>query len=128
MRNFPYAGPGFVVLAAAAAALLAAPFAIRRANDAQADSNILRAKHVLEGDGLAVREVIDEVPLLEQINRANRAIAKLVEPSVVHVSTMMTQERRNFSAPYMLLFFGGGGGRGEGPVRKGRYDGGLCEF
>jgi serine protease Do len=100
MRNFPYAGPGFVVLAAAAAALLAAPFAIRRANDAQADSNILRAKHVLEGDGLAVREVIDEVPLLEQINRANRAIAKLVEPSVVHVSTMMTQERRNFSAPY----------------------------
>ncbi len=101
MRNFPHAGPGFVVLAAAAVALLAAPFAIRRANDAQADSNILRASHVLAGDTDERAAVLaTDTPLLEQLNRANRAIAKLVEPSVVHVSTMITQQRRNFSAPY----------------------------
>ncbi|MFM2164627.1 MAG: hypothetical protein RL325_1064 [Planctomycetota bacterium] len=38
--------------------------------------------------------------LLEQINRANRAIARLVEPSVVHVSAMNTMRRRAYVAPY----------------------------
>jgi serine protease Do len=48
----------------------------------------------------AERDALAALPLLEQINRAHRAIARLVEPSVVHVSTMMTMQRRNFSAPY----------------------------
>jgi len=39
-------------------------------------------------------------PILEQINRANRAIAKLVEPSVVHVSAQNAMQRRSFVAPY----------------------------
>jgi len=38
--------------------------------------------------------------LLEQINRANRAIARLVEPSVVHVSASNTMRRRAYVAPY----------------------------
>ncbi|MFM7260044.1 MAG: S1C family serine protease [bacterium] len=118
MRQFPYAGPGLVVAAAAGIALLAAPLAIRRAHDADADAGILRASRILDsapsalgiaGDdgkdaGAAtaadVREVEKALPLLEQINRANRAIATLVEPSVVHVSTMMSMQRRNFTAPY----------------------------
>jgi serine protease Do len=45
------------------------------------------------------REPIRE-PILEQINRANRAIAKLVEPSVVHVSAQNAMQRRSFVAPY----------------------------
>jgi serine protease Do len=40
------------------------------------------------------------VPLLEQINRAHRAIARLVEPSVVHVSALNTMQRRQFMAPF----------------------------
>ena len=38
--------------------------------------------------------------ILEQINRANRAIARLVEPSVVHVSAQNLQRRRGFVAPF----------------------------
>jgi serine protease Do len=135
MRQFPYVGPGFVVVAAAGIAILAAPLAIRRANDAAADASIERAARVLDAPALplpgvvttslsapispsisssntatladagasddeAVREVEKVLPLLEQINRANRAIARLVEPSVVHVSTMMAMQRRAFTAPY----------------------------
>lgn len=51
-------------------------------------------------DDNAARDALAALPLLEQINRAHRAIARLVEPSVVHVNTMMTMQRRNFSAPY----------------------------
>ena len=125
MRQFPYAGPGLVVAAAAGLAILAAPLAIRRANDAEADANILRASRILDSaptalggteqtvrrtaggadDGDAGRsdgasEVETALPLLEQLNRAHRAIATLVEPSVVHVSTMMSMQRRDFTAPY----------------------------
>lgn len=102
MRSFPYAGPGLVVLAAAAAAILAAPFAIRRATDAQADSDIVLASRILAGETVGAQsdELVVALPLLEQLNRANRAVARLVEPSVVHVSTVMTMQRRNFTGPY----------------------------
>ena len=40
------------------------------------------------------------LPLLEQINRANRAIARVVEPSVVHVSALNTMQRRTYTAPF----------------------------
>ncbi|MFZ9880117.1 MAG: S1C family serine protease [Phycisphaerales bacterium] len=89
MRTFTYAGPGLVVLLAAAAALLAAPMSVRSAADAKADADIVLAARVLE-----------EESVLEAINRANRAIARLVEPSVVHVSTMGSMQRRQFLAPY----------------------------
>ena len=113
MRHFPYAGPGLVVLVAATAALVAAPFAIRRANDSQASADIVLASRVLEGSATAggptapprggagsQKGVEVHEPILEQINRAHRAIAKLVEPSVVHVSTLTTMQRRMFTAPY----------------------------
>lgn len=121
-RNFPFIGPGLVVLAAAAVTLVAAPLAIRRANDAQASANIMRASRILSepvpmqagrGGGIAedrggkglgdslgeTREEVHE-PILEQLNRAHRAVARLVEPSVVHVSTLSTMQRRMFTAPY----------------------------
>ena len=121
-RNFPFIGPGLVVLAAAAVTLVAAPLAIRRANDAQAAANITRASRILsepvpvvgqageranggkadgsaEGRKAGVGEEVHE-PILEQLNRAHRAVARLVEPSVVHVSTLSTMQRRMFTAPY----------------------------
>ena len=115
MRQFPYAGPGLVVLVASAAALVAAPFAIRRANDSQATADIVLASRILDGNAASASskqraggasadqsDAGQEVhePILEQINRAHRAIAKLVEPSVVHVSTLTTMQRRMFTAPY----------------------------
>ena len=113
-RNFPFIGPGLVVLAAAAVTLVAAPLAIRRANDAQATANITRASRILsepvpmqagsgggkvDGQKGGAGEEVHE-PILEQLNRAHRAVAKLVEPSVVHVSTLSTMQRRMFTAPY----------------------------
>ena len=53
--------------------------------------------------GVGVRQVGREASrdsILEQINRANRAIARLVEPSVVHVSAQNLQRRRGFVAPF----------------------------
>ncbi len=113
MRHFPYAGPGLVVLVAAAAAFVAAPFAIRRAHDSQASADIVLASRVLDGGaslgeapvpprgGSDARKGVEvQEPILEQINRAHRAIARLVEPSVVHVSTLTTMQRRMFTAPY----------------------------
>jgi hypothetical protein len=47
MRNTTHYGPGLVVIAAATLAILAAPLAIRRANDAQADADIALASRVL---------------------------------------------------------------------------------
>ena len=52
-----------------------------------------------ESAAASAREGIRE-PILEQINRANRAIARLVEPSVVHVSAMNTMRRRTYVTPY----------------------------
>lgn len=124
MRSFHHAGPGLVALAAAAVALVATPALVRRANDAQASADIERASLVLETpfratdagvEPVAARKPLatDDAPpagaevdefaglsFLEAFNRANRAIAKLVEPSVVHVSTLATMQRRNFAAPY----------------------------
>ena len=111
MRQFTFIGPGIVVLAAASAAILAAPLVVRSANHAQTTADIVRASRVLAGTDappggvgettqlVAAREAVIE-PILEQLNRAHRAIAKVVEPSVVHVSTLTTMRRRAFTAPY----------------------------
>ena len=50
--------------------------------------------------GSASDGVSPHLPLLEQINRANRAIARVVEPSVVHVSALNTMQRRTYTAPF----------------------------
>ena len=130
MKPFPYLGPSLVVLIAGGVALVATPHLVRRVNDDRASERIVQAAHVLAQEGLpdpdatltqegARDPLADEVglptvrgsarevgregarePILEQINRANRAIAKLVEPSVVHVSAQNAMQRRSFVAPY----------------------------
>ena len=130
MKPFPYLGPSLVVLIAGGVALVATPQLVRRVNDDRASERIVQAAHVLAQEGLpdpdatltqegARDPLADEVglptvrgsarevgregarePILEQINRANRAIAKLVEPSVVHVSAQNAMQRRSFVAPY----------------------------
>jgi serine protease Do len=130
MKPFPYLGPSLVVLIAGGVALVATPHLVRRVNDDRASERIVQAAPVLAQEGLpdpdatltqegARDPLADEVglptvrgsarevgregarePILEQINRANRAIAKLVEPSVVHVSAQNAMQRRSFVAPY----------------------------
>ena len=112
MRHVVSIGPALVVLAAAGVALVATPLVVRKAHDARADAEIVRAERVLNERSVVGVEAppdlrIDRdddlagaIPVLEQLNRAHRAIARLVEPSVVHVSTLMTMQRRNFAAPY----------------------------
>jgi S1-C subfamily serine protease len=128
MKPFPYLGPSLVVLIAGGVAIVSTPLVVRRVNDARADEQIVQAAHVLAQAGLPDERLAltqkgarDPLagdhplpsgasadparatggePILEQINRANRAIARLVEPSVVHVSAQNSMQRRSFVAPY----------------------------
>jgi len=138
MKTFPYFGPSVVVLIAAGCTLVAVPMVVRRAHDAQATADIVRASNVLAlpavmpfggadddgklalegardpvGDELRPAQAADKSAkpassassapretILEQLNRANRAIAKLVEPSVVHVSAVNTMRRRGDAMQY----------------------------
>lgn len=63
---------------------------------------VVRASRPGTGESSSADEtgVSSHMPLLEQINRANRAIARLVEPSVVHVSALNTMQRRAYAAPF----------------------------
>jgi serine protease Do len=58
-----------------------------------------KAASASESQNLSDRDG-SKLSLLEQMNRANRAIARLVEPSVVHVSASNTMRRRGYVAPY----------------------------
>lgn len=51
MKNFPYFGPGLVVLVAGGVALVAAPMVVRRVNDERATAQIVQASHVLAESG-----------------------------------------------------------------------------
>lgn len=74
MRRFITLGPAAVVLLTALAALLAAPEIVRRTEAEQANVQVQLARQELVQDDILLR-----------INRANRAIAKAVEPGVVHL-------------------------------------------
>jgi S1-C subfamily serine protease len=74
MRRFVAYGPAFVVLLAVLTALLVVPTAIRRIGEAQTTARVTLARHTLEDDDI-----------LERLNRASRAIAASVQPSVVHI-------------------------------------------
>lgn len=74
MRRFITLGPAAVVLLTALAALLAAPEIVRRTEAEQAGAQVRLARQELVQDDI-----------LDRINRANRAIAKSVEPGVVHL-------------------------------------------
>lgn len=80
MRRFITLGPAAVVLLTVVAALLAAPEVLRRTEAQQAVSQVrLARQESLEDD------------ILLRINRATRAVARAVEPGVVH---LMSSTRR----------------------------------
>ena len=74
--NFRYLAPGIIVIVAAASLLLLGPTAVRKFSHAQAEVQIVQASNYLQS-----------TTILEEFNMATRQIARLVEPSVVHVST-----------------------------------------
>jgi len=74
MRRFITLGPAAVVLLTVLAALLAAPEIVRRTEAQQAVVQVQLARQELVQDDILLR-----------INRANRAIARSVEPGVVHL-------------------------------------------
>lgn len=74
MRRFITLGPAAVVLLTALAALLAAPEIVRRTEAEQANVQVQLARQELVQDDILLR-----------VNRATRAIARSVEPGVVHL-------------------------------------------
>jgi serine protease Do len=76
MRKLGSYGPSLVVLATVVVVLVAGPTAVRQLTYHQT-----RARIELAAGGLA------DNPVLEELNRAYRDLATLVEPSVVHIST-----------------------------------------
>lgn len=74
MRRFVSFAPALVVLLTMVVALFAAPEAVRRINSAQTAYRIELARQQIDTDDILVR-----------IDRATRAIAQAVEPTVVHL-------------------------------------------
>lgn len=75
MRRFITFGPALVVLLTALVTLVATPAAVRMIGHARTDANIQFAQQNLEQDNI-----------LKAIDRATRAVADAVEPSVVHIA------------------------------------------
>ena len=75
MRRFITFGPALVVLVTAIVTLIAAPAAVRAIGYANTQATIQLAQQSLDQDNI-----------LKAIDRATRAIADTVEPSVVHIS------------------------------------------
>ncbi|MCC6321638.1 MAG: trypsin-like peptidase domain-containing protein [Phycisphaerales bacterium] len=75
MRKFITFGPALVVLLTAVVTLIAAPAAVRLVGYAGTEAGMRQARQVLEQDNV-----------LKQIDRAVRAVAEAVEPSVVHIA------------------------------------------
>lgn len=83
MRRFITFGPALVVLVTALITLVAAPAAVRLASYAGVESSMRLA-----------RRTLDEDNILKQIDRAVRAVAEAVEPSVVHIACMPSGSMR----------------------------------
>jgi S1-C subfamily serine protease len=82
MRRFTTFGPALVVLITAVATLFLVPEAIRRIGYASTDVQVRVARASIAQDDI-----------LERINAATRAIAKSVEPTVVHISVVSPEQR-----------------------------------
>jgi serine protease Do len=82
MRKFVAIGPALVVLMAVLVTLVAAPAAVRMIGYASTEASVRLAQQVLE-----------EGTVLKQLDRAVRAIADSVEPSVVHIGVREESER-----------------------------------
>ena len=76
MRRIEFLGPSLVVLAAAGVLLFVGPTAVRQVSQGMVASQMSSAHERLESD-----------TLLDQMSKASRDVALLVEPSVVHVSS-----------------------------------------
>ena len=76
MRRIEFLGPSLVVLAAAGVLLFVGPTAVRQVSQGMAASQMSSAHERLQSD-----------TLLDQMSKASRDVALLVEPSVVHVSS-----------------------------------------
>jgi S1-C subfamily serine protease len=84
MRKFVSFGPALAAMTAALVALIVAPALVRRVSDAHAEARVMLA-----------RQSIDDDDILERINRATRNVAEVMEPSVVHLTSVSP---RGFSA------------------------------
>ena len=76
MRKFVSFGPSLAAMTAALVVLVVSPLLVRRVTDAHTEARVMLARQSLADDDI-----------LERINRATRAVAQAVEPSVVHLTT-----------------------------------------
>lgn len=83
MRRFVSFGPALVVLVTVVVVLVVTPALVRSVQSAQTAGRIVLARQVLEDDDI-----------LERLNRATRAVADSVRPSVVHIDAAPSGERR----------------------------------
>ena len=90
MRRLEHLGPSLVTLAAAGALLVAAPAAVRQFS---------REGTVVEMAAADAR--LQKGTLLDALSQSTRDIATLVEPSVVHVSTMGSMRGRNGARTFL---------------------------
>ncbi|MFN9976381.1 MAG: hypothetical protein ACK58T_41430, partial [Phycisphaerae bacterium] len=74
MRRVISVGPALLVLATASSLLWITPPVLRRLSASQTEAQIHLAQRTIESDDI-----------LERLNRAIRAVADSVEPSVVHI-------------------------------------------
>lgn len=74
MRRVTSVGPALLVLATASSLLWFTPAVLRRLSASQTEAQIQLARRTIESDDI-----------LERLNRAIRAVADSVEPSVVHI-------------------------------------------
>lgn len=90
MRKFVAFGPGVVLMLAVLAVLFFGPIALKRVQTAQIAARVTLAQNRL-----------DQSSLLEELNRAQRAVADAVLPGVVHIETQTDLEllRRRLEPP-----------------------------
>jgi len=90
-RVFPiHWGPSLLVVAAAATLLFATPEAIRRIGHAHSEVEIVQASQRLA-----------QGTILDELNEAYRDIARVVEPTVVHIGTSGRAASRRGIRPYL---------------------------
>ncbi len=83
MRRIITIGPALIVLATASSLLWVSPRVLRTLATSQTEAQILLAQRTIETDDI-----------LERLNRAIRAVADSVEPSVVHIDVMSPEAGR----------------------------------
>lgn len=97
MRKFITFGPALVVLVATLVTLVAAPQAVRSIGYANTQATITLAQQTIEQDDILLR-----------IDRARRAIADMVEPSVVHIGVEQEAVGRRGRGMWMRASQGSG--------------------